>query len=181
MSFFTLLSRQSSVRKLYLIMNMKKIILLGIVSWFMTADSYAFMPFSGWFGNGCKARWEKCVGWVQSNCAKDTGGCNGSCVFGIRGDCEVDDFQSIGNGAANNQIRDYRPAPITQRKISQPRKKYEDLVQDRSAIKSDGSYELMEKGKLKTIKLNPMESRAIGISIDSAGPKYQNNNTSRSY
>ena len=144
------------------------------------STSHAANILSRFYGAGCQARWEKCVGWVQSNCAKDTGGCNGSCVFGIRGDCEVDDYQSIGNGAAN-QIRDYRPAPITQRKISQPPKKYEDLVQDRSAIKSDGSYELMEKGKLKSIKLNPMESRAIGISIDSAGPKYQNNNNSRSY
>jgi hypothetical protein len=133
-------------------------------------SAHAWNWIHQFYGDGCKARWNSCMGWVKKNCGESVGGCNGSCVFGISGDCEPDDFQlsqlqssdsaaSAGGGRNTYGVRN-------QRKKAPSSLKYTDMLRDPSAVQGK-SYQAVERGgRVINKTLNDIEAKQLGVRLE---------------
>lgn len=136
-------------------------------------SAHAWNWINQFYGEGCKARWNSCANWVKKTCGGDVGGCNGSCVFGISGDCEPDDFQlsqlqSLDSAAAGGRntygVRN-------QRRKTPSSLKYTDMVRDPSAVLQGKTYQVVERGgRIINKTLNDSEAKQLGLSLEQ-GPK----------
>jgi hypothetical protein len=149
---------------------MKKTFFSFIFGVLVFNQAYAFNWTNRWIGAGCKARWEACGQWVQSNCAPGYGGCNGACIlFGVRGDCLPNDLQ-VEQGTdpgveifkTSVRTRNYRTKSITVTNPG-PRPTYFDPPQKDVNEVRNGKILVVEKGKVKEVQLNSIQLNELGV------------------